>query len=219
MQYYYLLFDLDGTLTDSKEGILRCVQYALEACKRPIPDIEKLMPFIGPPLSESFPKFCGMNESETNFAIQKYRERFSNIGIFENRVYDGIPELLEKLKSSGKILAVATSKPEIYAKRILDYFNLSQYFNVIAGSSIDHSKETKADMIRLAMKRLSLKLEDKKSVLMIGDRLHDIIGSKECGIDCAGVKYGYAPKGELEKYGANYILSNVHELENFLLSN
>lgn len=119
MQYYYLLFDLDGTLTDSKEGILRCVQCALEACKRPIPDIEKLMPFIGPPLSESFPKFCGMNESETNFAIQKYRERFSNIGIFENRVYDGIPELLEKLKSSGKILAVATSKPEIDRKSVV----------------------------------------------------------------------------------------------------
>lgn len=127
----YLLFDLDGTLTDSAEGILRCVQYALEQCGTPEPDAEKLRPFIGPPLLDSFQEFCGMPPARAAFAVEQYRKRFSTVGLLENAVYDGIPELLEKLREHGYVLAVATSKPEVYTLRILEHFDLFKYFTAV----------------------------------------------------------------------------------------
>ena len=129
----YLLFDLDGTLTDSAEGILRCVQYALEQCGTPEPDAEKLRPFIGPPLLDSFQEFCGMPPARAAFAVEQYRKRFSTVGLLENAVYDGIPELLEQLREHGYVLAVATSKPEVYTLRILEHFDLFKYFTAVAG--------------------------------------------------------------------------------------
>ena len=152
----YLLFDLDGTLTDSAEGILRCVQYALEQCGTPEPDAEKLRPFIGPPLLDSFQEFCGMPPARAAFAVEQYRKRFSTVGLLENAVYDGIPELLEKLREHGYVLAVATSKPEVYTLRILEHFDLFKYFTAVAGCDIHRAGETKADMIRLALRRLGL---------------------------------------------------------------
>ncbi len=217
-KYKFLLFDLDGTLTDSEEGIINCVRYGLSSCGFSVPDYDTLRAFIGPPLVASYQELCGLSYEETERAILKYRERYSEKGIFENRVYDGIPELLSDLKNAGYRLALATSKPEVFARRILDRFGIAEAFDAAAGSSIEREDETKADMIRLAMKRLGLKEEDKPYVLMIGDRKHDILGAKECGIDIAGVKYGYAPEGELAEYGADIIAESVKSLRELLLT-
>lgn len=216
-KYKYLLFDLDGTITDSEEGIINCVRYGLTSCKFPVPDYDTLRAFIGPPLVVSYQELCGLSYKDTEAAILKYRERYSEKGMFENRVYDGVPELLFDLKNAGYRLALATSKPEVFARRILSHFGIADAFEAAAGSSIEREDETKADMIRLAMKRLGLTEEDKGYVLMIGDRKHDISGAKECGVAVAGVKYGYAPEGELLEYGADIIVESVSELREILL--
>lgn len=205
----HILFDLDGTLTDSKPGILRCVQYALAACGMPEPDETKLFPFIGPPLLESFQTISGMSPEQAAFAVEQYRVRFSKTGLFENAVYPGIVPLLQTLQEAGYQLAVATSKPEVYTLQILEHFQLQPYFTVIAGSDIHREGETKADIIRLALRRLELPEQNPETVVMIGDRKHDIIGAKECGIPCIGVAYGYAPAGELEAYQADMIVPSV----------
>lgn len=209
----HILFDLDGTLTDSREGILRCVQYALEQCGMPEPDETKLYPFVGPPLLTSFQEFCGMSPEQAAFAVEQYRVRFSRIGMFENAVYSGIPELLGKLKQDGYILAVATSKPEVYTLQILEHFHLTEYFQVIAGSDIHREGETKEDIIRLALRRLGLPEQEPLHVVMVGDRKHDLIGAHACGIPCIGVEYGYAPAGEMEAYHADAVAENVAALE------
>ena len=208
----YLLFDLDGTLTDSAEGILRCVQYALEQCGTPEPDAEKLRPFIGPPLLDSFQEFCGMPPARAAFAVEQYRKRFSTVGLLENAVYDGIPELLEQLREHGYVLAVATSKPEVYTLRILEHFDLFKYFTAVAGCDIHRAGETKADMIRLALRRLGLPEQEPPQTVMIGDRKHDVLGAKECRVPCIGVRYGYAEAGELEQYGADWVTDSVETL-------
>ena len=191
----YLLFDLDGTLTDSAEGILRCVQYALEQCGTPEPDAEKLRPFIGPPLLDSFQEFCGMPPARAAFAVEQYRKRFSTVGLLENAVYDGIPELLEKLR----------------------HFDLFRYFTAVAGCDIHRAGETKADMIRLALRRLGLPEQEPPQTVMIGDRKHDVLGAKECRVPCIGVRYGYAEAGELEQYGADWVTDSVETLGKLLL--
>ena len=216
-KYKVLLFDLDGTLTDSEEGILNCVRYGLESCGFPVPEYEVLRAFIGPPLMYSCTHFCGLSKADSESVILKYRERYSEKGIYENRLYDGIKELLSDLKKAGYKIALATSKPEVFALRILEHFDIAEYFDAAAGSTIGREDETKADMIRLAMKRLGLHEEDKPFVLMTGDRKHDIIGAHECGIDAAGVYYGFAPAGELEKYGADHILNDVDSIRRMLL--
>lgn len=213
-----LLFDLDGTLTDSRIGILNCIQYALEACNMPEPDQTKLYPFVGPPLCYSFREFMHMDDEMNAFAVAKYRERFSTVGMFENAVFDGIPQLLSHLREKGFTLAVATSKPEVYTLQILDHFQLTEYFHVIAGSHLEIEGETKADVIRFALERLNLPTQAPNGVLMIGDRMHDVDGAKECGIPCLGIGYGYAPKGELAEHGAIAIVNSVAELEQYLFS-
>lgn len=215
--YKYLLFDLDGTLTDSEEGILNCVRYGLESCGFPVPEYEVLRAFIGPPLMYSCTHFCGLGKADSERVILKYRERYSEKGIFENRLYEGIKELLSDLKKAGYKIALATSKPEVFALRILRHFGIAEYFDAAAGSTIGREEETKADMIRLAMKRLGLEETDKPCVLMIGDRKHDIIGAHECGIDAAGVCYGFAPEGELMEYGADIIAEKIQDLREILL--
>lgn len=218
MKYPWILFDLDGTLTDSRPGILRCVQYALEQCGMPEPDETKLYPFIGPPLFTSFQEFCGMDPERAAFAVEQYRIRFRKIGMFENSVYPGIPEMLQALRDAGAVLAVATSKPEVFTLQIMEHFHLSQYFQVIAGSDIQRDDQTKADIIRLAIERLQLTPEEQAQTVMVGDRKHDLIGAHTCGIPCIGVAYGYAPDGELEAYYADRIVSDTAALQNYLLS-
>ncbi len=199
-RYDVILFDLDGTLTDSAEGIVNCAEYALNAMGITEPDRSRLLRFIGPPLVDSFMDFYGMSREDALKAVALYRERFPVKGIFENRVYEGIPEALELLKKSGKRLAVATSKPEVYANRILEHFKLAEFFEVVTGAELSGERNAKSEVIEECLKRLGN--PDKEIVLMVGDRKHDVIGAKACGVDCAGVKFGYAEENELENAGA-----------------
>lgn len=214
-RYPTLLFDLDGTLTDSAPGIVNCVRHALTRLNQPIPDEATLRQFVGPPLMVGFQTICGMSEAEAEQGTAAYRERFGRIGLFENDVYDGIPELLRDLKTAGYTLAVATSKPEVFTVRILAHFGLTEYFDAVAGCSLV-AGETKADMIEKAL--AALHCTDRSQVLMIGDRHYDISGAKTCGIDSVGVGYGYAEENELEDAGADYICPTVEDLRRFLLS-
>lgn len=176
--FKYIFFDLDGTLTDSAEGITKCVQYALKSRGINVPDLNTLRPFIGPPLIESFMKFYGMTEEEARLCTAKYRERFKDTGIYENKVYPGVPEMLAQLQKNGFTLAVATSKPVEFARRVTDYFNLTPYFTYITGPDFNGSLPTKADVIADALKHFGLAGAAKAQALMIGDRSQDITGAK-----------------------------------------
>ena len=207
-----ILFDLDGTLTDPKEGITKSVQYALEKMGVYEPNLENLVRFIGPPLVDSFSEFYGFNSDDAIRAVGFYRERFTNIGIYENRLIDGIPNLLENLKQSGKTIALATSKPHVYASRILDNFDLSDYFDVIVGAEFDGTRNEKKEVIEEVLRQLP----DSQSPVMVGDRRQDVIGAKLCDIPCIGVRFGYAEENELENAGADFIASTISDLQNLL---
>lgn len=214
--YQYLFFDLDGTLTNPKEGITKCVQYALKHFGIEEPDLDKLRPFIGPPLIDSFMEYYGMTEAQAREATEKYRERFRDIGIFENEVIAGVPQMLETLQELGKTLVVASSKPEEFVNRILEKFDLRDYFCEVVGATMDEKRTAKAEVIEEAFARLGITEEKKHQVLMIGDRKHDTEGARACGIDCLGVYIGFAEPGELEAHGAAYIANTVEEMSVFL---
>lgn len=203
-EYQTYLFDLDGTITDSSAGITNSVMYALKKFGIEEGDRRKLYKFIGPPLTDSFREYYGFSEKKAWEAVAYYREYYQEKGIFENKVYDGFEDMLRTLKSAGKRLIVATSKPEIYAGRIIEHFGLSSYFDYVAGMELDGGRGTKAEVIRYALKVCGI--EDKQTVLMVGDREHDVIGAKEAGIDCLGVLYGFGDREELERAGADYIV-------------
>lgn len=212
--YRYVLFDLDGTLTDPQEGITACVQHALAAFG--IDEAaNQLTHFIGPPLHRSFMECYGFTDAEATEAVRVYRERFGTLGIFENRVYEGVPELLEKLAEAGIVVAVATSKPEPYAVRILDHFDLARHFDVVTGSNMDGSRTDKGDVIREALTRLGQ--PNKRDVVMVGDRKHDVEGARREGIDAIGVTWGYAPEGELEAAEPTRLASSLSDLYDLLL--
>ena len=212
--YKYVLFDLDGTLTDPAEGITNSVAYALKKNGIEVADKRELYSFIGPPLSESFSKYYGFSTEKSLECVAQYREYFSEKGIFENKLYDGVSNLLEKLKNSGIKIFLATSKPEKYAKIILDHFDLTKYFDFVAGASMDESRNKKGDVIRFAIE--SGRIENTCEAVMVGDRLHDCIGARECGIDCIGVLYGYGDRAELEGAGAKYIAEKVEDILQFV---
>lgn len=213
--YKTILFDLDGTLTDPKEGITKSIQFGLSKMNIHEPDLNNLLHFIGPPLLEQFMETYSFTKEQATQAIEFYRERFSVTGLYENIPYEGIKELLELLKDSGIKLAVATSKPTVFAEKILIHFELASYFDVIVGSELDGTRSLKADVITEALKQL--KVEDKKSCIMVGDRKHDIIGAKANQLDSIGVLYGYGSTQELEAIKPNYIVSSVIDLHNLLL--
>ena len=215
VKYRYIFFDLDGTLTDSAEGILKSIAFALEKFGIVSSDVSGLNRFLGPPLKEAFMDFCGFSESDALKAVEYYRERFRNVGIFENRVYDGIYTLLEKLNAAGLTLIMATSKPEIFAKRITDHFDLTKYFALITGATFDGKISTKTDVLEYAFSQLGN--IDKKEAVMIGDRNHDIGGAHNMGIDSIGVLYGYGSLEELENAGATFIAESPEEVEKILL--
>ena len=198
----YILFDLDGTITDSREGITNCIKYALREMGRPIPEEEVLLRFIGPPLVQGFEENIGMNQEDAVQATAKYRERYHDIGLFEADVYEGVDAVFSYLKEQGVKIALATSKPEEFAVRILEHFHLAQYFDVMAGATLDGERNTKEAVIREALRRLCVTDDKKEKVLMIGDRKYDILGAKSCGIAALGVYYGFAEEGELEEAGA-----------------
>lgn len=219
--FRYVLFDLDGTLTDPKEGITKSVQFALNQQGIREPDIDKLEPFIGPPLKDSFMEYYGMTQEQAIMAITDYRKRFEPIGIFENEVYPGIPELLRELKEAGMLLAVASSKPEVYVKRILEHFQLEEYFDVVVGSNLDGTRVDKEEVVEEALRRLQASSPDiqmnKITCAMVGDRKFDVQGARAHGLTAVGVAYGYAGKGELEAAEAEYIARTVDELGKILL--
>ena len=208
--YDYFLFDLDGTLTDPAEGITNSVMYALKKWGIEVGAREELFCFIGPPLSASFKKYYGFSESDALKCVEYYREYFRDNGIFENKVYDGISELLQKLKTDGKIIILATSKPEKFAKRILEHFDLSKYFDYVAGASMNESRNKKEDIIRYALSMANV--TDLSRAVMIGDREQDIMGAKINSLDSIGVLYGYGDREELEGAGATYIVDGVNDI-------
>ncbi|MGM9610669.1 MAG: HAD hydrolase-like protein [Candidatus Woodwardiibium sp.] len=210
----YILFDLDGTLTDPKEGITRCVQYALSKFGIQA-ECDALTNFIGPPLEESFGRFYGLSPADSKKAVGYYRERFTDVGIFENGVIDGIPELLLALSGAGAVLALATSKPQVFAARILEKYNLSAPFSVVVGSELDGRRSDKAEVVALALEKLGV--QDRRAAVMVGDRRHDVIGAHKNGVRACGVTFGYAEPGELEACGADRIASSAIELKEILL--
>jgi len=213
-EYTTILFDLDGTLTDPKVGITKSIAYALKSFGIEVKDLDSLCDFIGPPLRVSFKKYFGFSDQDCIRAIEKYREYFRETGLYENTVYPGIDNLLKNLKGKNKKLFVATSKPTIFAIRILEHFNLLRYFDYVAGSELDGSRESKSDVIRFVLQQNGqTNLTD---VVMVGDREHDVIGAKENNIDIIGVLYGYGGREELEKSGATYIAGTVEELSELL---
>ena len=217
MKYQYILFDLEGTITESAPGILNSVRYALKKMGFSIRDEEELLQFIGPPLVDSMKKYYGMNEEQAEQAVVFYREYFSQKGMFENSVYEGIEESLKILSESGKKLAIATSKPEVYSVRIVEHFGLADKFEKICGASMDKSRNEKAGVIRYTLEMLGIPDEEKASVLMVGDRRHDIIGAKQNGLDSMGVLYGYGNRNELEEAGADYIAESAMDVAKIIL--
>ncbi len=207
-----ILFDLDGTLTDSADGIIKSVQYALGHFGLEEPDENKLKCFVGPPLLEQFMEYCHMSRKQAEVAVSVYRERYRKLGMFENAVYPGIPELLTRLKEEKKILAVASSKPELYVRQILEHFQLDSYFDAIVGANMDGTRTDKAEVIEETLLRLGA-CDMREEVLMVGDRSHDVEGALKCGIQCIGAGYGYGGYEELEKAGAVYIAETVTDLQ------
>ncbi len=214
-EYKIILFDLDGTITDSKSGITRSVQYALSRLNIIEENLDKLEVFIGPPLKESFMKYYNLDQDLTKKAHMYYREYYKDKGIYENELYHGIEVLLQKLKKNNKRLFIATSKPTIFAKRVIKYFNLGRYFEMITGSNLDGTMISKTDIIKYIIETTGH--NSKKNIVMIGDRELDIIGAAKNGIDSIGVKYGYGIDDELEKANPTYIARDIDELNQLLL--
>lgn len=216
--YPYIFFDLDGTLTDSKEGIFNCLKYAFEKLGKPCPGDETLIRFIGPPLQDSFMEFCGFDRETALEGIRLFRERYSTIGKFENAAAPGMAELCARLKERGYTLAVASSKPEVQCIPICQRFGFTESMAVICGS-LPGADWEKVDVIRETMRRLGLTEADRGRILMVGDRKFDVLGAKACGLDCVGVEFfGYAESGELAAAGAAAVVSTAEELEQFILN-
>jgi len=216
--YRYIFFDLDGTLTDSKEGIFNSLRYAFEKMGVPAPEESTLLCFIGPPLQDSFVRYCGFTEEQAAEGIRLFRERYAPIGKFENAAAPGMVELCARLKEKGYVLALASSKPEEMCVPICEKFGFAPSMDVITGSPPVADWE-KVDVIRETMGRLGLSERDKASVLMVGDRKFDVLGAIECGIDCVGVEFfGYAAPGELAEAGAVAVVQTAEQLEAFILS-
>ena len=212
--YSTILFDLDGTLSDSSQGIINSIIYALEKYDVKDYDMPLLRKFLGPPLHESFEKFMGFDKEKSLQAVKLYREYFSSKGLFENEIYGGVSDLLQNLKENGKALIVATSKPQLFTDRIMEHFNLAKYFDFIAGSNMDTTRSKKAEVIEYALSECNIK--DKSKVVMIGDRAEDVIGAQTVGVDSIGVEYGYGTFDELKNAGATYIVKTVDELKDLL---
>ena len=214
--YQTIIFDLDGTLTDSQTGIINSLAYAFKQMGLPMPVQSQLKKFIGPPLSQSFQDFCGLNDIETQKTISYYRQYFADKGWKENQLLPGARELLAKLKQAGKTLLVASSKPEVFVKQILDHFEIDSYFTVIAGASLDDSRSEKSAVIAHALK--TAKIEELKGCVMVGDRKHDVEGAKVQGLPTIGLLLGFGSRQELEESGAIAIAENFQDLEKILLN-
>lgn len=210
----YIFFDLDGTLTDPALGITNSLMYALDKFGISVESREELYQFIGPPLVDKMMEVYGFSKEKAQQGLAYYREYFRDKGIFENNVYDGIREMLADLQNGGYKLVLATSKPEEFAKRILEHFDLAKYFDYIGGSDMGEARSSKAAVIEYDMATLGI--TDPSKCVMVGDREHDVIGARQLGIDCVGLLFGYGSREELETAGATYIAENVDVLTRIL---
>jgi phosphoglycolate phosphatase len=199
-----VLFDLDGTLTDPKEGITRCMQYALEKLERPAPTADALVAYIGPPLQHTFAQLLGSDErTQIDQAVAYYRERFASHGMYENALYPGVAAMLAELKRAGLRLFLATSKPRVFAEKILDHFGLAAYFDGVYGAELDGRLSDKAELIAEILRAEQL---NAATTLMVGDRLHDIVGAKRNGVSTAAVTFGYGSRAELEAHQPDWLI-------------
>lgn len=214
-KYKAVLFDMDGTINESGTGFMRCVQYALDKMGLPEADESVLRTFIGPPLKDHFMDFVGLNEEDANQAVRFFRERYGTIGLYENGVYDGVEEMLKELKAAGYMIALASSKPEIYVRKILAHYELDQYFTEMVGSEMNGDRWKKAEVIEETLNRLGL-AEDREYVLMVGDREHDIFGARQAGIDCMAAAWGYGSREELQAAGPVKIADHPMDVAEYL---
>jgi phosphoglycolate phosphatase len=213
MKYKNILFDLDGTLTDPKEGILNSVKFALSRFGTSVPDEDTLLKFIGPPLQDTFRERLGFSPGDADLAIRYFREYFTTRGIHENRLYPGAAELLGSLVDRGSFLALATTKPTVYANSILENYKIARFFAYVKGSNLDGSESGKAEIIGHIIEKFRL---EPGETIMIGDRSHDILGARANRVDSAGVLYGYGSEAELREAGATYIAGEIGELLSLL---
>ena len=211
-----VLFDLDGTIINSEEGITKCVQYALRAYGIDEPDRTKLRCFIGPPLDPVFREKYGMTEAEAWQSVEKYRERFDVKGIFECSLYDGVREAIARFKEHGYLLALASSKPETACRRILEHFDLLGYFDEVVGSTLDGSISTKAEVLEERGRRMAGSHIGKNELCLIGDTKYDAAGAKAFGIRCIGVSYGFGTREELLAAGAEAVFDRIEEVETYI---
>lgn len=208
----WVFFDLDGTLTDSAEGILKSVRYALERLGFPDAPDSVLRRFIGPPLHDSFMVHCGFSREEAQRAVEVYRERYSAVGVRENTLYPGMEAVLQALRAAGASIGLATSKPAVFAEKILRQHGILPLFSEIIGANLDGSMTDKAEILAEAKRRAG-----SAQILMVGDREFDVFGARACGIDCVGVAFGFAEPGELQAAGAVEIAETAEELLEILL--
>lgn len=209
-----ILFDLDGTLTDPGEGITGSVRKAMQHFNYPIPAQAVLESFVGPPLDDQFRLVCGFNDEQTATAITVFRGHFEAVGIHQNKLFPGIDGLLAELVQRGKTLHLATSKPLVFARQVLDTFGLAAYFTSMAGSTTNHPGRHKADVVREVMDTQQL---NPQTAVMVGDRKFDVEGAHACGLPCVGLLLGYGGRQELEAAGAKYIAEDVPALRRILL--
>jgi len=210
-----VLFDLDGTLTDSSPGIFNCVRHALSLLGRDIPDETVLKKFLGPPLRYSFTEFCGLDEDTAVQAVKLYRQRYGTVMTTENALYDGVESMLKQLHNGGMTIGVATSKPEKYAVKILEGFGIKRFFKTVCGATPEDNKTEKAYLIEKALEQCGV--TDLSTAVMVGDRFYDIEGARSVGIESIGVLFGYGEREELEKAGADFTAASPDEIVNIIL--
>ena len=214
-RYDYVIFDFDGTVVDTGEGIIKSLQYSFEQMGREIPDMSDLKKFIGPPIHYSYTHFYGVSEDEVGEYIKKYRERYKIKGIYESVLYDGMKELLSELRSRGVKLGIASSKPEHLIYSVADYLKITDMFDAIVGVKIDDSNHsTKTGLVLDAMKKLGVK--DKSRVLMVGDRCFDIDGASGAGVKSCGALWGYGNEEEFKAHNADFIISLPSDVINLI---
>ena len=216
MNCRFVLFDFDGTLFDTSEGILNGIGRALAGAGMPVHSREELYKFIGPPVVQALKEFCGMTEEEAQRAKKIYREYYAKEGVFLCRPIEGAEECLQALLAAGKRLAVATSKPEPFARSILRRFGFDRYFSAVAGSFPDETRSEKSEVIRAAL--AELEVNDLSLAVMVGDRKYDVIGAKKAGLACIGLNTGFSEPGELEAAGAAAVVTGYRALQKLLLS-
>ena len=214
-KYDAVFFDFDGTIADTGAGIFNSVSYAIAAMGfPPLPD-DRLRTFIGPPVFDSFKRELGLNDEDAAKAVEKYRERYSESGIYQLEVYNGIEELIKELKNSGIKVAIASSKPEKFVVRLIDYLNISHLIDFIAAPESDKAPDKKTVLVERAVKHFGV---DKTRALMVGDRYFDIDGANGAGVESIGVTFGYGSREELEKAGSTYLVDNAEEIRKIIFS-